>query len=113
MQSLPSTTLSSIAVSTSNVFSGNDAFDNGFAPVTMNRAQRSSPRHAVAAASPAAVDVVFANLARRETARRADARSESRPLHAGQFRDLATEMDRQHERLAQLIRDIDGSAASE
>ena len=91
-----------------NVPTRSDALDTGFAPVTREPLDRGARRRVRETAAPAAVDEVFANLARNESARRADARSESRPLAAGQFRDLAAEMDRQHERLAQLLRDIDG-----
>ena len=103
-------------------------FDDGSAPVTQLGGERPVRRHAVQPASAAAVDEVFANLARLDATRRADARSSSRPHHAVPFRDakfgdehfrndhlrdLAVEMNRQHERLAQLIRDIDGPAATE
>ncbi len=92
--------------------------DHGSTPVTQPREQRPARRHAVACVSPAAVDEVFASLARREATRRADVCSESRPHRADQFRevpfrDLAMEMERQHDRLAQLLRDIDGLAATE
>jgi hypothetical protein len=85
---------------------------------TQLRGQRPVGRRIVVAASPAAVDEVFANLARREATRRADASSSTRPHHAAQINqatfgdehlhDLAVEMNRQQERLAQLLRDIDG-----
>jgi len=105
-----------------------DAFDRGLEPVTKLRTPRPARRHVVASASPDAVDVVFANLARLDVLRRADGRSCSRPHRAAQAQDakfdndhfrgdhlheLALEMDRQHERLAQLLRDIDGPVAPE
>ena len=49
---------------------------------------------------PAAVDEIFAGLERRAF----DPRS---------LRDLAADVDRQHERLQQLLRDIDSAATSE
>ena len=71
-------------------------------------AQRPLWRRTDQAAFPAAVDEVFANLARAEWSRRFDDANGRQPLDPKQFRDLATEMDRQRERLAQLLRDIDG-----
>jgi hypothetical protein len=50
--------------------------------------------------SPEAVDEIFAGLARRAF--------EAEPL-----RDLAADLDRQHERLRQLLNDIDSVDASE
>ncbi len=71
------------------------------------------------APSPAAIDKVFANLALNlDCIERANQRlqhhstatepAEERPLNAHLFRDLNLEMDRQRERLAQLLRDIEG-----
>ena len=87
-----------------------------FRPTTVDReprrAQHPISHRAVETASPAAVDEVFAALARNAHARpRVDA-AESRRIDPAEFRDLNAEMDRQHERLAQLLRDIEGPAAS-
>jgi hypothetical protein len=83
------------------------------APSTLGRGYRTVRHHAIGPASPEAFDEVFANLARRESSHAQTRAATARPIDATQFRDLAVEMDRQHERLAQLLRDIDGGTASE
>ena len=70
-------------------------------------------RRAVEAASPAAFDEVFANLARTDPTHAPAPAVGPRHIDSAQLRGLATSLDRQHERLTQLLRDIDGPATSD
>jgi hypothetical protein len=83
------------------------------APSALGRGFRTVRHHAIGPASPEAFDEVFASLARRESAHAQTSSAMVRSIDPTQFRDLAAEMDRQHERLTQLLRDIDGDTASE
>jgi hypothetical protein len=93
-----------------------DGNEIGFAPIAIDRkgrlARRPARRRAIVPASPAAVDEVFAGLARIESAHGPEPRSPLRPIEPAEFRDLTKELDRQHERLAQLLREIDGDTTA-
>ena len=87
---------------------------NQFAPITPKTARRIKPV-ADEPASPAAFDEIFANLAsRQDRVERSNElrfeRSNELRFDAAQVRDTAQEMQRQRDRLAQLLRDIDCSA---
>ncbi len=84
-----------------------------FTPIASQNARpsRHAIQHHVEAArthaAPAAIDEIFAHLADRQA--QVERANES-PVAAKRIRETATEMDRQRERLAQLLRDIDLSA---
>jgi hypothetical protein len=76
-----------------------------FAPIAPHDSRQRPAAPAAPAALPAAaVDAIFANLARRQER---SERGDPRRFDAKAIRDTAAEMDRQGERLAQLLRDID------
>jgi hypothetical protein len=90
-----------------------------FTPIPARRTRRTVPGHfepghfepgrvepAQEHAMPEAFDEIFMHLAlRQEKLERAN-----RAIEADRIRDTASEMDRQRERLSQLLRDIDLSA---
>jgi hypothetical protein len=80
-----------------------------FTPIPARRTRRTVPGHFEPAqehAMPEAFDEIFMHLAlRQEKLERAN-----RAIEADRIRDTASEMDRQRERLSQLLRDIDLSA---
>lgn len=81
-----------------------------FTPIPSRRIRRTAPGHFETPheqAMPEAIDEIFAHLAlRREQLERVNQET----LNAEQIRGTADEMDRQRERLVQLLRDIDLSA---
>jgi len=80
-----------------------------FVPIAPHNSRRqpAAPAPHAAALPPAAVDEIFANLARRQER---GEHSDPRRFDTKAIRDTATEMDRQGERLARLLRDIDAPA---
>lgn len=81
-----------------------------FKPIASRLARRTAPGHFEPRpqhAMPEAFDAIFANLAlKQEGVERAN----QSPWNVAQVRETATEMERQRERLAKLLRDIDLSA---
>jgi hypothetical protein len=75
-------------------------------------ARRPARRRSVMAASAAAVDEVFAGLARMEPAHASGRATPPRVIDPAEVRNLADQLDRQHERLARLLRDLDGGIAA-
>lgn len=81
-----------------------------YTPVATRRTRRIVPGHIESAqehAMPEAFDEIFAHLALRQEQLE---RSTRDSLEADRIRETADEMDRQHGRLAKLLRDIDLSA---